>query len=126
MLEKKQVYFCKHCGNVVEGLWNGKPSVSCCGEPMQKLEPNTTDAATEKHVPVIERDGNKVTVKVGSAAHPMVPDHYILFVEVLAGDKVYRHDFKEGDAVAEATFTVEEADVTARAFCNKHGFWSSK
>jgi superoxide reductase len=56
----------------------------------------------------------------------MTKEHYILFVEVLAGDKVYRHDFKEGDEVAEATFLIEEQGLIARAFCNLHGFWSSK
>ena len=126
MLEKKAVYKCDVCGNVVEGLWNGKPGIICCAKPMTKLEPNTVDAAVEKHVPVIVREGNNVTVKVGEVAHPMTKEHYILFVEVLAGDKVYRHDFKEGDEVAEATFLIEEQDLTARAYCNLHGFWSSK
>ena len=126
MLEKSAVYKCDVCGNVVEGLWNGKPSVSCCGKPMTRMVPNTVDAAKEKHVPVILRDGNKVTVKVGEVAHPMTPEHYILFIEVLAGNKVYRHDFKEGDTVAEAHFLIEEKEITARAYCNLHGFWASK
>ena len=126
MLEKKQVYRCEVCGNIVEGVWNGKTSVSCCGQPMTKLVPNTVDAATEKHVPVIKRDGDVVTVQIGEVAHPMVPKHYILFIEVLAGDKVYRHDFKEGDTVAEATFLVDaETVITARAYCNLHGFWAA-
>ncbi len=126
MLEKKQVYYCEACGNIVEGLWDGKPAVSCCNKPMTKLEPNTVDAAVEKHVPVFERDGNIVTVKVGDVAHPMTPDHYILFVEVLTGDKVYRHDFKEGDTVAEVKFLIEEdGELQARAYCNLHGFWKS-
>ncbi len=128
MLEKKGVYKCDVCGNVVEALWNGKPSVHCCGQPMTKLEANTVDAAKEKHVPVILREGNLVTVKIGSAEHPMSPDHYILFVELLAGDKVYRHDFKEGDTLASASFMVEDPaqQMTARAFCNLHGLWASK
>ena len=52
--------------------------------------------------------------------------HYILFIEVLAGSKVYRHDFSEGDGTAEATFLIEEQNIKARAFCNLHGFWESK
>ena len=125
MIEKKQVYKCEICDNIVESLWDGKTDISCCGKPMTKLEPNTVDAATEKHVPVIERDGNIVTVKVGEVAHPMTPEHYILFVEVIAGDKVYRHDFQAGDTVAEAKFCIAETDLVARAYCNLHGFWSS-
>lgn len=125
MIAKKSVYYCEKCHNIVESLWDGDCDIKCCGQPMTELKPNTVDAAQEKHVPVIERDGNRVTVKVGEAPHPMGSDHYILFVEVVAADKVYRHDFREGDTVAEATFLVEEQDIKARAFCNLHGFWQS-
>ena len=125
MIKKKSIYYCKKCHNLVESLWNGKAPIMCCGEAMQELEGNTVDAAVEKHVPVIERDGNKVKVTVGSVPHPMQKDHYILCIEVLAGDKVYRHDFKEGDTKAEAVFTIEETDLVAREFCNLHGLWKT-
>lgn len=128
MVEKKQVYLCETNGTIVESLWDGGCDISSCGQPMKKLEPNTVDAATEKHVPVIERDGISVTVKVGDVAHPMTPQHYILFVEILSGNNVYRHDFKESDTVAEATFLIDEneTELVARAYCNLHGFWSSQ
>ena len=127
MIKKRSIYKCAKCGNVVESLWNGQPSLVCCGEEMKELVPNTTDAAQEKHVPVIERNGASVTVKVGSVPHPMTKEHYILFVELIAGDKVLRHDFKEGDTVAQATFVVEEnVPLTAREFCNLHGLWGTK
>ena len=128
MIEKKQIYKCAKCGNIIESLWDGKPDLICCGEVMKKLVPNTIDASKEKHVPVIVREGNKVTVKVGSAPHPMVPDHYILFVELLQGQKVYRHDFKQGDTKAEAVFCIEDNGqaLTAREFCNLHGLWEGK
>jgi len=127
MIEKKQVYKCDVCGNLVESLWEGAPDISCCGKPMRKLDPNTTDAAKEKHVPVIERNGNVVKVKVGSIPHPMEAKHYILFIELLVGDKVYRHDFNKSDTVAEATFLVDgNAPMVAREFCNLHGFWETK
>jgi superoxide reductase len=127
MIRKKSIYRCSKCGNIVESLWNGQPSLFCCGEEMKELTTNTTDAAKEKHVPVIERSGNKVTVKVGSIPHPMTKEHYILFVELLAGDNVLRHDFKEGDTVAEATFIVEEnVPLQAREYCNLHSLWGTK
>lgn len=129
MVRKKSVYKCDVCGNVVEGLWDGKASImSCCNQPMRELVPNTTDAAKEKHVPVLVRDGNRVTVKVGEVPHPMTPEHYILFVELVVGDKVLRHDFKPGDTVAEAVFMVEDssAKLQAREYCNLHSFWGTK
>ncbi len=127
MIEKKRIYKCEKCGNVVESLWNGKPDISCCGQVMKALEPNTVDAAKEKHVPVIERNGNQVTVKIGSEPHPMTGEHYILCVELLCGDQVYRYDFKEGDTKAEATFLIDEKETNlkAREFCNLHGLWAT-
>ncbi|MEK6795298.1 MAG: desulfoferrodoxin [Spirochaetota bacterium] len=127
MIEKEKIYRCEKCGNIIESLWNGKPSIICCGEPMTELKANTVDASKEKHVPVIERTGTQVKVKVGSAPHPMEKDHYILFVEVLKGNDVYRHDFVEGDTVAEAMFTIPDdgTPLQAREFCNKHGLWAT-
>lgn len=128
MIEKKKVYQCAKCGNIVESLWNGQPDISCCDEVMKELTANTTDAAVEKHVPVIERNGTTVKVKVGSAPHPMTPAHYILFIEVLHGDHVYRCDLKEGTTVAEASFLIPDdgQPLIAREFCNLHGFWATK
>ncbi len=125
MIEKKAVYVCETCKSVVESLWNSTHDINCCGKVMTKMVPNTVDAAQEKHVPIIAREGNRVSVKVGDVAHPMTDDHYILFIEVLAGDKVYRHDFVEGDTVAQASFLIEEQDIKVRAYCNLHGFWES-
>jgi superoxide reductase len=127
MVKKGSIYKCKECGTIVESLWNGKDALQCNGNEMAELIPNTTDAAKEKHVPVIERNGTKVTVTVGSVAHPMTKEHYILFVELIAGDKVLRHDFKEGDTVAQAVFmVVEGVPLQAREFCNLHGLWGTK
>jgi superoxide reductase len=125
MIKKRAVYYSEKNNAIVESLWDGDVDLQSDNESLKELVPNTVDAAQEKHVPVITREGNKVTVKVGEAAHPMEAEHYILFVEVLAGNKVYRQDFQEGDTAAEATFLIEESNVKARAFCNLHGFWES-
>ena len=69
-------YVCSHCGNIIAFVKSSGVPVVCCGEKMQELEPNTTDAAVEKHVPVVQVDGQKVTVTVGSTEHPMLPEHY--------------------------------------------------
>ena len=64
-------YKCAHCGNIIAYIHDSGVRVSCCGEEMKELLPNTTDAAGEKHVPVITAEGQTVTVRVGSVAHPM-------------------------------------------------------
>lgn len=119
-----EFYRCNHCGNVIAYLVNSGVKVQCCGEPMQLLVPNTSDGASEKHVPVIEVNGNKVIVKVGEVAHPMAEDHYIEWIalETKAGNQ--RHILKPGDK-PETVFAIEEGDdvIGAYAYCNKHGLW---
>lgn len=127
MIEKKAIYYCETCGNIVESMWNGDPSIQCCGEDMQKLEANTKDAAVEKHVPAVERQGDTVKVQIGETMHPMDPDHYILNIEAIAGNRIQRQDFVEGDTQPCAEFTVPAGEpVTVRAFCNKHGLWKAE
>ena len=62
-------YICSHCGNIIAYVKSSGVPVMCCGEKMQELVANTTDAAVEKHVPVVTVDGQKVTVTVGAAEH---------------------------------------------------------
>jgi len=122
MTERLQVYKCEICGIMVEVLHEGKGSLVCCGKPMKLLVENTTDAAKEKHVPVLEKTATGVKVKVGSVPHPMLDAHYIEWVEIIADGKAYRQFLKPGQA-PEATFDIQAAQVTAREHCNLHGLW---
>jgi len=120
--EQLQVYKCNVCGNMVETVRAGAGELVCCGQPMELLAENVTDAAREKHVPVIEKVGGGIKVKVGSAPHPMEAKHYIEWIEVIAGGRACRQFLKPGDA-PEALFPEEGGQVTAREFCNLHGLW---
>ncbi|MBQ1448860.1 MAG: desulfoferrodoxin Dfx [Coriobacteriales bacterium] len=118
-------YICKKCGNIAVKAHDSGCALSCCGEEMSILEPNTTDAAQEKHVPVIKHQNEDVVVQVGSAMHPMVDDHYIEFIAAVYGDRVEVAKLKPGiDPAAEFTL-VGDAPVKAYEYCNKHGLWSS-
>lgn len=44
---------------------------------LEEIKANTTDAAQEKHVPVVTIKDNVVEVSVGSVTHPMLDEHYI-------------------------------------------------
>jgi len=48
----------------------------------------------------------------------------ILFVKLPVGEKALRHDFKEGNTAATATFIVKDhnAPLAARKFRSIHGF----
>jgi len=122
MTKKMEVYKCEICGNMVEMVHEGGGTLVCCGQNMTLMAENSTDAAQEKHVPVIEKTGNGYNVKVGSAAHPMEDQHYIEWIELVAGDVSQRVFLKPGDA-PEASFCTDAAEVTARAYCNLHGLW---
>ena len=122
MTQLNQIYKCEICGNIVEVIHTGAGELVCCGQPMKLLLENTTDAATEKHVPVIEKSDSSITVKVGSVAHPMEEKHYIEFIELLADGRVYRKFLKPGDS-PEATFEISAEKVNAREYCNIHGLW---
>ena len=60
-MNEYKVFVCKHCGKIIEVFPNTHccPTI-CCGEPMVELKANTTDAATEKHVPAVEVNGNTI------------------------------------------------------------------
>jgi desulfoferrodoxin len=73
----QRFFVCKHCGNIIAFVHASGAPVTCCGDVMTEIVPNSTDAAQEKHVPVIEVNGNVVTVTVGSTLHPMTDEHYI-------------------------------------------------
>ena len=124
MTKKLQVYKCGLCGNIVTVLHAAGGELVCCNQPMNLLQENSTDAAQEKHVPVLEKTARGWKVAVGSVAHPMGDDHYIEWIELLYGGKSCFSFLKPGDK-PEAEFNVQADSVTARAYCNLHGLWKS-
>lgn len=119
-------FYCKHCGNIVAYADNKGVPVVCCGETMVELIPNTTDASQEKHVPVIIVDGNKVTVRIGSTDHPMVPNHYIEWVSLKTRLGNQRKAL-EPNTDPSVCFMLCPGDevVAAYAYCNLHGLWKA-
>lgn len=115
-------YKCRHCGNVIEKIVDSKVPVVCCGEKMEELIPNTVDASGEKHLPVVTRlDEQTLEVKVGSVAHPMLPEHHIAFIYVETDRGGIRIDLKDKP---EAVISVGSAKpIAVYEYCNLHGLW---
>ena len=92
-----------------------------------ELIPNTTDAAGEKHVPVITITNNTVSVKVGSVEHPSFPEHYIEWI-ALETDKGMQMKWGKPGEVPAATFTIAEDETVLAAYeyCNLHGLWKAE
>ncbi|MFA5986184.1 MAG: desulfoferrodoxin [Parcubacteria group bacterium] len=125
MTERNQVYRCAICGNIVEVKHAGAGELVCCGQPMKLLSANVEDAATEKHVPVIERTDEGIVVNIGAVDHPMDSDHYIEWIEIVIENKTYTVYLAPGDA-PRAIFDSTAESVTAYAYCNLHGLWKSE
>ena len=119
-----EFYRCKHCGQIIAVVKKTGVPVICCGEKMEKIIPGATDAAQEKHVPVVKREGDLVTVTVGSVDHPMLPEHYIEWISLKTKQGNQRKALKPGDA-PEATFALCPGDEVEAAFayCNLHSLW---
>ena len=120
-------YVCKHCGKIIVMLKETAVPTICCGEAMKELIPGTTDAAVEKHVPVISVNGNKVTVTVGSVAHPMAAEHYIEWI-LLATDKGNQRKLLKPGEEPKAEFMLLDGEkaVAAYEYCNLHGLWKGE
>lgn len=126
MCGKQKFFICKHCGNLI-GLINDKgvPLV-CCGEKMTELAANTTEASTEKHLPVVTVSGDSINVKVGSAPHPMDEDHHIAFVYVETERGGQRKCIKNEKEAAVSFAFVNDKPVAVYAYCNLHGLWKTE
>ena len=118
-------YVCPHCGNVIQKVVDSKVPVVCCGKPMTELVPNTVDAATEKHVPVVTwLDDKRIKVEVGSVAHPMLDEHHISFIYVETLDGGIRVDLK--DKPEAVIYVGDTKPVAVYEYCNLHGLWMTK
>ena len=120
-----KVYRCKHCGNIAIKVIDSGVPMTCCGENMEELNPASVDAAVEKHVPVVTREGDIVKVSVGSVAHPMTAEHYIQFVilDTTAGVQIASLNPND-DPVAVFTVLSGAEVKKAYAYCNLHGLWT--
>lgn len=122
-MEKVEFYRCERCGNIVALIKKGGGTLNCCGQDMTKLEANTTDAAQEKHVPVVTREGGKLKVSVGSTLHPMLPEHHIEWIALVADGRVEFKYLNPGEE-PKAEFDLAKSG-SVYEYCNLHGLWKT-
>ena len=124
MTEKLELYKCHICGNLTQIILNGAGELVCCGEKMELLIPhsNENNELSEKHVPEIEQHENKRFVKL--KYHPMIPEHYIQFIEVYTKDKSRLYlKYLNPNESADFDITHFEENIDALEHCNIHGLW---
>lgn len=125
ILVMNRFFRCKHCGNLIGFIENHGVPIVCCGEEMEALVANTTDAAQEKHVPVVTVDGNRVDVVVGSVEHPMTEEHMIKWIYLLTKNGAQRKELSPGDRPAATFELVDDEPIEVYEWCNLHGLWKT-
>ena len=117
-------YKCEHCGNIAVKVVDHNVPLFCCGEKMVELVADSTDAATEKHVPAVTREEGHLHVNVGSVDHPMLPEPWIQFI-CLVTDKGYEVHPLAPETPPATDFFVAEGVQPLRVYeyCNLHGLW---
>ena len=119
-------YRCETCGQIIAIVKKKGCPVMCCGKPMKEIEPGSVDASLEKHVPVYTVEGDKVVVKIGSAAHPMLPEHYIEWVALQTKLGNQRKALEPGQPPEVCFRLCFDDEVEAvYAYCNLHGLWKA-
>ena len=115
---------CDKCGAMVEEI---EPctcndcEVTCCGDAMKLVEPNSVDASYEKHLPLCEIEDDIVYVRVN---HVMDEDHYIKWIKVVYDNTEITTYFNPGEE-AIVTFKYVKGS-TVYSCCNKHGLWMTE
>ncbi len=119
-------YICPHCGNLIGMIHTSGVPVVCCGEKMKELVPNTTEAAGEKHLPIVFAEEGAVHVNVGAVNHPMTEEHLIQWIYLETKNGGRRKILHPTDA-PEVTFAVgEDTPIAVYAYCNLHGLWMTE
>ena len=115
-----KVYQCEKCKKTII------TKEDCKLEGWVELVAGSTDAAQEKHVPVLTKKCKQVKVDVGSVAHPMTKEHLIEWVAIET-EKGYQVQYLEPDVAPVCNFSLgDDKLVAVYAYCNLHGLWKSE
>ena len=124
---KRKFLLCRRCGNLIEMINDSGVTPICCGEDMNVLTANTTEAATEKHIPVVNISDNIVKVTVGEVLHPMEEAHYIEWIYLETTEGIKRKKLQPNDnPIAEFALLDGEKVINAYAYCNLHSLWKKE
>ena len=123
---EQKFYICPHCGNIIVKIKDCGVIPFCCGVKMQELIPFAKEGAKEKHIPVVNKNGNNIEVIVGSIEHPMTDEHFIewVFLQTKFGNQFQRLT-PSSKPVAHFSLTDGDEVEAVYAYCNLHGLWKN-
>lgn len=118
-------YTCTKCGSLITSSGDLVEDIYCCGKRASELTPEVSGTFARTHAPILSREGDLITVRVGEQAHPMTPTHAILWVLLVSREGVQKKAVSE---IPEVTFALTPGDraVAAYAFCNEHGLFMTR
>ena len=116
---------CESCNQLIHQFGDENKQFTCCGNPMKEIMPNTVEASVEKHVPVAEVQGNKLTVRIGVTDHPQTPEHYISWIYVKCGNRTQGIALTYKDNPIAEFYGDWSGKVEVQAYCKLHGIWLS-
>lgn len=125
-MNTKKIFRCKHCGNIIQMIHDSSVKVVCCGEEMGELIANTVDADLEKHIPVVERTGQLIKVRIGENPHPMTKEHHIewVYLETKKGSQIKYLNYNNAALVS---FTItDDEPIAVYSYCNLHQLWKKE
>ncbi len=102
-------------------------AMHCPGKDCVILDSSKAEGAGEKHLPAVEREGQRIRVQVGSVLHPMSEEHSIewIYLDTKKGGQFYKL-CPDGQPVAEFVVAQDDEAVAVYAYCNLHGFWKTE
>lgn len=110
---------CEICGAIVRVVKDGP--VMCCGRSMEKVECNAKDYSFEKHLPNVQKENDKIIVRV---PHVMDEGHYIKWICMVTEDGEYLKKLNPGNE-ASVVFPYVSGS-TIYSYCNIHGLWKKE
>ena len=124
MKENVVFYKCQECDNLIGLISGDAKRMQCCGKNMVALEVNSPNGTIEKHMPVYEKRGNEITVKVGEVSHPMEEEHYIMWIAQVTENSTTRIKLEPNKKIDIKFPYIKGSSIYA--YCNKHGLWKKE
>lgn len=94
---------------------------------LEPLNENTSDGATEKHLPLVKQNGAIIEVSVGEIMHPMEESHFIttIFLETTLG--FHSMTLTPGSRPEVSFYLADnEKAIAVYEYCNLHGLWKQE